>query len=473
MFVRLFGRGTIFFAIASGLLLLRFNSSYGQGGAPMPRNEGLSASYIIKTKPLNVGDHISNIELESIYNYAKRSANLFDFNADIIILDFWATSCIPCVAALPVYDSLQKELGPQRVQIIPVTREKTDKVMKFMNRRWPNGGFSLPFVTGDTILAKMFPHLTIPHEVWIDKNGKVRAITTGEKVTRGNILKMVVDSSYTLRTKQLQMKKLNFSLIDNTTEFSDKALFRSVLTKNIDKLIVKKGNGKTKPNYYNITGYNQSIAQLFGIANNTVFKPERIILEDIKDSTLFIDAGLKGEDLENWREKNTYCYELQYYQPNNGLSNEEQLAIGQNWMKEELRDYFRRMFHVDISVQKRPTDAFVITVNDKQKLNITQGELNGQQIGDKYVFNNIKMSTFIERLNYYLKSHAVYIVDRSDFATTFSISLTSAEFKNLDKLESVLRKNGLSFERKKVEVDMLVIRNVNEQNKHRQLTINK
>ena len=45
----------------------------------------------------------------------------------------------------------------------------------------------LPTVTGDTVLHKLFYHASIPHYVWIDQSGVVRAVTELGEVTASKI----------------------------------------------------------------------------------------------------------------------------------------------------------------------------------------------------------------------------------------------------------------------------------------------
>ncbi|WP_165220861.1 redoxin domain-containing protein [Aquisphaera insulae] len=54
-----------------------------------------------------------------------RMVSLRDFDADLILLDFWGTTCKPCFTAIPHLNDIQKVLGGKRVQVIGIACEGT------------------------------------------------------------------------------------------------------------------------------------------------------------------------------------------------------------------------------------------------------------------------------------------------------------------------------------------------------------
>lgn len=43
------------------------------------------------------------------------------FRGDIIVLDFWATWCVPCIAEIPTLNRLQEKYGAKGVKVVGVT----------------------------------------------------------------------------------------------------------------------------------------------------------------------------------------------------------------------------------------------------------------------------------------------------------------------------------------------------------------
>jgi len=153
-------------------------------------------------KPLHIGQRMPEVVLTNLHNYKTSSINLADFEAKLIIIDFWATWCSPCVAMIPKMDSLQKEFKHD-VQFISVSYQSEKEVTSFMEKleKQKNVHYSVPYSTDDNLLRFMFLHKTLPHYVWISANGTVRAITELKEVTSANIDKMLNSDSFTLPEK--------------------------------------------------------------------------------------------------------------------------------------------------------------------------------------------------------------------------------------------------------------------------------
>jgi thiol-disulfide isomerase/thioredoxin len=121
-----------------------------------------------------------------VSNYYKDKVNFKHLRGKVVIIDFWSTGCVPCIQSLPTLDSLQKEFG-ERIQIFLVSREAADSVNSFFRARKKIKRPAIPFISGDSLLYRMFPHFGAPYHVWIDKNGIIRYKTEGFNAT-GKIL---------------------------------------------------------------------------------------------------------------------------------------------------------------------------------------------------------------------------------------------------------------------------------------------
>lgn len=136
-------------------------------------------------KPLTVGDFLPEIKFTDLINYKSDTAFASDFKGKWLILDFWGPACKSCVEAIPKIDSLQKVFN-ENIQFIMVTNGPADKIgsdtLSALFRKWKVRGINVPIVPvtgrGNDLLDKLFPHEFIPHYVWINKWGKVCAVTT-------------------------------------------------------------------------------------------------------------------------------------------------------------------------------------------------------------------------------------------------------------------------------------------------------
>lgn len=99
----------------------------------------------------------------------------------VIILDFWATWCGPCIKQFPLIEKLyNKNKGNDDIAFFIVnsqTRGDThEKALKFINK----SEYNLPFVNDIKSLAyKKFDVSALPHLIIIDKKGMVRFTHTG------------------------------------------------------------------------------------------------------------------------------------------------------------------------------------------------------------------------------------------------------------------------------------------------------
>lgn len=107
------------------------------------------------------------------------------FKDKLLIIDFWATNCSGCVAALPKMERLQQQFADQ-IMVLPVTDEEKGLVTDFWKKNKYTKTLKLPTVVEDKQLKGLFPHIGIPHEVWVYK-GKVIGITGHEYVDEYNI----------------------------------------------------------------------------------------------------------------------------------------------------------------------------------------------------------------------------------------------------------------------------------------------
>lgn len=56
---------------------------------------------------------------------------LSDSAGKVRLVDFWATWCPPCRDEIPMLNDLQREYGPQGLEVIAITDERVDVVRKF------------------------------------------------------------------------------------------------------------------------------------------------------------------------------------------------------------------------------------------------------------------------------------------------------------------------------------------------------
>ena len=189
----------------------------------------ISLNSFSQQKSLQIGDQCPDILIKNLVNYKTNEVGLSSFKGKLLILDFWATWCAPCVSMMPYSDSLQKKFG-ERIQILPVTDQDSQTVKQFLKNFNQISHINMFSVTGDRILRSLFPHEEIPHYVWIDQNGKVVAITGAEQLTESNIENLLDGNHPELPVKQDIVKVIDESkpmfIVGNELKEGDKTYLK-------------------------------------------------------------------------------------------------------------------------------------------------------------------------------------------------------------------------------------------------------
>lgn len=139
----------------------------------------VAISIVTTAQEAKVGSSLPGVQVVNVINGKSRKINLASLKGKLVILDFWATWCSPCVAALGKLESYKKQFGDKLV-VLAVSDETESRLKQFMTNR-PT---SL-LISSDTAgsLRPIFPHRTIPHTILIGIDGKVNAITNAEYIT--------------------------------------------------------------------------------------------------------------------------------------------------------------------------------------------------------------------------------------------------------------------------------------------------
>lgn len=185
-----------------GVLVAGLNTAYNTTiGKPSYQLTGIS-----EFKPLKIGQKLpANVVMgDPVFNADAKQITTRDFRRRAVIIDIWATWCGSCIAQFPKLDSLQQVYANHlNIYLLNnVYRDSENDVESFLTsflERVPL--FSLPLLVGNLNTRVLFPARSLPHYVWIDANGRVKAITGSDDVTGENIERLIAGLSVDAKEK--------------------------------------------------------------------------------------------------------------------------------------------------------------------------------------------------------------------------------------------------------------------------------
>lgn len=142
---------------------------------------------------LKIGDQIPESILKHPLAIAghpdgKPFITLNEYKDQLVILDFWATYCKPCIRSILKLDSIRKELKNQ-FSVLPIqvydAPDRISPYFKMSGKNWPS-------VVKDTLLNKVVfsRYITGFGTVWIYK-GKLIAVPYPSSISSANISKVL------------------------------------------------------------------------------------------------------------------------------------------------------------------------------------------------------------------------------------------------------------------------------------------
>ena len=107
-----------------------------------------------------------------------KTIRLSDYRGKVVLLNFWATWCGPCIAEIPRFSGWQTKYGPQGLQVIGISMDDDVAPVQKFNRKHQ---LTYPIVMGDEHLGELYGGvLGLPITYLIGPDGKIIARYMGE-----------------------------------------------------------------------------------------------------------------------------------------------------------------------------------------------------------------------------------------------------------------------------------------------------
>jgi uncharacterized protein (TIGR03435 family) len=120
----------------------------------------------------------------------KLEQNIKSLKGKVVVLEFWATWCAPCIAAMPHLNDLSEKYKDKGVQFISITDEITEKANNFLKKRKINGWVG---IDGDKAMHEAYGVQSIPFTVVIGPNGKVLGYPKSKELSEEMLVQALAD----------------------------------------------------------------------------------------------------------------------------------------------------------------------------------------------------------------------------------------------------------------------------------------
>lgn len=126
----------------------------------------------------------------SITTDSGRKITRSNFGGKVLVLNFWATWCPPCIEEIPTLDAMQKQLASRGVVVLAVSVDKNEQTYRqFLEKA------RVSFLTARdpaADISSLYGTFKYPETYIINKDGKVVAkLISNQDWTRPDIIRQI------------------------------------------------------------------------------------------------------------------------------------------------------------------------------------------------------------------------------------------------------------------------------------------
>jgi len=105
----------------------------------------------------------------SLLNLNGDTVTLEELKGKLVLIDFWYTSCYPCVKAMPYLEDLHQKYKNKGLVVLGINPVDTNDLSEFLNFN----GISYSMVLGNSNVVEAYSVSSYPSLYLIDKTGEI------------------------------------------------------------------------------------------------------------------------------------------------------------------------------------------------------------------------------------------------------------------------------------------------------------
>lgn len=366
----------------------------------------------------------------------------------LLVLDFWATWCTPCVAALPKVDSLNQAFMGQ-LQILSVSYQ-SEKDVAPLAAKMPQ----LKTLINERYLHQLFPHVYLPHLIWLGTDGKVLAITGQEALNAEKLAAAVkgIAPNATAKTDTIiPFDKTKGLLAQPYPSLNTKLSFSSTLIPHLPNLASQNLFEELKGiKGYRYLAINSSLLALFVFAHSNLGIVNFKYVQNRVKEPLKLIASRKDTDLALWEKQNTYNFELQAASP---------LITSQKDFFELLRQQLAIYFPAyQCTIIKQRKTVWALTATGPLNQLLSKKDTSYfKKDASGYYLRNFRLSSLVQMLSLHtFQKSEIRLVDNTGFNNKIDLDIV-ANMNDMADINRALAAQHLQFVKQEMEVPFLLI----------------
>ena len=128
-------------------------------------------------RPRQAGEKAPSFSMAVLANSSQEKFSLQQLRGQVVVLDFWATWCGPCVQTMPNLQLIHNNYKRHGLAVLAVNQEpdNTDNVIQFI----ADHKYTFPVVLDQGQVARSYRVDTLPTTVIIDRSGEIAFVHLG------------------------------------------------------------------------------------------------------------------------------------------------------------------------------------------------------------------------------------------------------------------------------------------------------